>query len=72
VIMKEAQKRKGVTTMQSTNLVAIMAILNAIVQRYNDDAVKMSLATLGQPFGTAVASNTIPIGNGKTKQMAQP
>ena len=43
--------------MQSTNFVAIMAILNAIVQRFKDDAVKTNLATLGRPFGTSIAMN---------------
>lgn len=41
--------------MQSTNLAAIMAILNAIVQRFKDDAVKANLASLGQPLAAGVA-----------------
>ena len=40
--------------MPSTNFVAIMAILNAIVQRFNDDAVKNNLASLVQPLAVGV------------------
>lgn len=47
--------------MQSTNFVAIMAILNAMVERFKEDAVKTNLATLGQPFGANLS------GSGKVK-----
>ena len=53
--------------MQSANFVAIMTILNAIVHRFNDDAVRTNLATLGQPFGTGVGENQFFAGDAKTE-----
>ena len=43
--------------MQSTNFVTIMAILNAIVQRFNNDAIKTHLASLVQPLAADVGVN---------------
>jgi hypothetical protein len=43
--------------MQAPNFVAVMAILNAMVQRFNDDTVKTNIATLGRPFGTSDGEN---------------
>ena len=53
--------------MQSTNFVAIMAILNAIVQRFNDNAVKTHLASLVQPFAADVGVNGAFAADTKTK-----
>jgi len=44
-----------------------MAILNAIVQRFKDDAVKTNLASLGQPLAAGVAVNGIFTADTKTK-----
>jgi hypothetical protein len=65
--IKEAKAGKGLTTMQPINFVAIMAILNAIVQRFNDDAVKSNLAILGQPCGAGVPVNGAMAPNGSDK-----
>jgi hypothetical protein len=43
--------------MQPSNFVAIMAILNAMVERFKDDTVKANLAMLSQPFETNIAVN---------------
>lgn len=51
----KALERSG--NMQPSNFVAIMAILNAMVERFKDDTVKANLAMLSQPFGTNIASN---------------
>jgi len=59
--------RKGAATMPSTNFVAILAILNAIVQRFKDDAVKTNLASLGQPLAAGVAVNGVFTADTKTK-----
>ena len=53
--------------MQSTNFVAIMAILNAIVQRFKDDTVKTHLTSLGQRLAAGVAVNGVLTANTKTK-----
>jgi hypothetical protein len=55
--MKKSAARKGAATMQSTNFVAIMAILNAIVQRFNNDTIKTHLASLVQPLAADVGVN---------------
>lgn len=53
--------------MPSTNFVTIMAILNAIVQRFNDDAVKNNLASLVQPLAAGVPINGAFATDTKTK-----
>ena len=53
--------------MQSTNFVAIMAILNAIAQRFNNDAVKTHLASLVQPLAAGVTVNEAFAADTKTK-----
>jgi hypothetical protein len=53
--MKKSAARKGAVTMRSANFVAIMAILNAIVQRFQDDAIKANLTSLGQPLAAGAA-----------------
>jgi hypothetical protein len=55
--IKKPGIRKGTAIMQSPHFVAIMAILNAIVERFKDDAVKSNITTLGQPLGAKVAIN---------------
>lgn len=53
--------------MPSTNFVAILAILNAIVQRFKDDAVKTKLTSLVQPLAAGVAINGAFAVDTKTK-----
>jgi hypothetical protein len=65
--MKKSATRKGAATMQSTNFVAIMAILNAIVQRFNNDAVKTHLASLVQPLAADIGVNGAFAADTKTK-----
>jgi hypothetical protein len=65
--MKKSATRKGAATMPSTNFVAIMAILNAIVQRFNDDAVKNNLASLVRPLAAGVPINGALAIDTKTK-----
>jgi hypothetical protein len=47
--------RKAAVTIKSINFVTVMAILNAIVQRFKDDTVKTNLAALAQPVVGSVA-----------------
>jgi hypothetical protein len=65
--MKKSATRKGAAIMPSTNFVAIMAILNAIVQRFNDDAVKNNLASLVRPLAAGVPINGALAIDTKTK-----
>jgi hypothetical protein len=65
--IKKTKAGKGATTMHSINFVAIMAILNALAQRFNDDAVKSNLAILGQPCGAGVPVNGAIAPNGRGK-----
>jgi hypothetical protein len=62
---KQTQYRKGEATMQAPNFVAVMAILNAMVQRFNDDTVKTNIATLGRPFGTSDSENASGLDDAK-------
>jgi hypothetical protein len=65
--IKKSTTGKGAATMQSTNFVAIMAILNAIAQRFNNDAVKTHLASLVRPLAAGVTVNEAFAADTKTK-----